>query len=69
MSRVVEDFGVGDLVLRAVLEGKAASLFTRKRAQELHADEAGEVHSILKNFFYGGCECPWCGSVLCPSGV
>lgn len=60
---------IGDLILRAVVEGPAGSTFTRKRAQELHDDEAGVVHSILKNFLYGGVECPWCRSVLCPSGV
>lgn len=60
---------VGDLVLRAVVEGSAGNRFTRLRAQELHSDETGEVHRFLKIFFYGGLECPWCGIVVGSDGV
>lgn len=54
----------GDLILRAVVEGPAGSRFTRMRAQMIHSEEAPDVHVFLKKFFYGGCECPWCGMVV-----
>jgi hypothetical protein len=66
---VVSMGDVGDLLLRAVVEGPAGERFTRLRARELHSDEAEEVHRFLKIFFYGGFVCPWCGELLCPDSV
>lgn len=58
-----------DLLFRALLEGSYASIFTARRAQAFHNQHRDDAHLLLKNFFYGGGECPWCETLLCSSSV
>lgn len=59
----------GDILLRAILEGHSAPSFTARKARFLHDENPTDSHQILKNFFYGPVECPWCDDALCSTAV